>query len=82
MKCRGVTDFDHDMEDAIRQKFDLTVLRAFKIESYYSTILNSIRSMRKIRKAVNQNNVTIPMVETVEYDLVNDIVALAAEDNN
>ena len=82
LKCRGVIDFDNDMEDSIRQKFDLTILRAFKIESYYSMILNSIRSMRKIRKAVNQNNVAIPMMETVEYDLVNEIVTLAAENNN
>lgn len=82
LKERGIVDFDQDIDDPIRQKFDLTVLRAFKIEGYYSTILNSMRSMRKIRKAVNQNNVAIPIMETVEYDLVNDRVTLAAENNN
>ena len=82
LKERGIVDFDQDMDDPIRQKFDLTVLRAFKIEEYYLTILNSIKSMRKIRKAVNQNNVAIPMMETVEYDLFNETVTLAAENNN
>jgi len=82
LKERGIVDFDQDMDDPMRQKFDLTILRAFKIESYYSTILNSIRSMRRIRKAVNQNNVAIPMTETVEFDLDNDVVTRAAENNN
>ena len=82
LKERGIVDFDQDMDDPIRQKFDLTILRAFKIESYYSTILNSVRSMRKIRKAVNQINVATPMMETVKYDLVNDVVTRAAENNN
>ncbi len=82
LKERGIVDFDQDMDDPIRQKFDLTVLRAFKKEEYYFTILNSIKSMRKIRKAVNKNNIAIPMMETAEYDLVNEKVTLAAENNN
>lgn len=82
LKERGIVDFDQDMDDPIRKKFDLTVLRSFKIEEYYLTILNSIKSMRKIRKAVNQNNVAIPMMETAEYDLVNETFTLAAENNN
>ena len=40
-----------------------------------------MKSMRKIRKAVNQNNVEIPIMEKVEYDLDNEIATLVAESN-
>ena len=82
LKNRGIVDFELDMEDTIRQKFDLTVLRAFGIEDYYSTILNSIRSMRKTRKAVNQKTIAAPLIQTVGFDLDNSIVTMAAEDSN
>ena len=82
LKSRGIVDFEQDMDDPIRQKFDLTVLRAFGIEEYYSTILNSIRSMRKTRKAVKQKTIAAPLNQTVGFDLDNSIVTIAAEDIN
>lgn len=83
LKNRGILDFDQDMEDSIRKEFDLTVLRAFKIEGCYSTILNSIRSMRKIRKAVKKKNATNSiLMDTVEYIEPYEVVTIAADDDD
>ena len=82
LKDRGIVDFDQDMDDPIRQSFDLAVLRAFKIEEYYSIILDSIKSMRKIRKAVGQKTVITPLTETIDFEFVNNAAAIAAEGDN
>ena len=82
LKDRGIVDFDQDMDDPIRQSFDLAVLRAFKIEEYYSIILDSIKSMRKIRKTVGKKTVITPLTETIEFEFVNNAAAIAAEGDN
>lgn len=87
LKDRGVVDFEQDMADPIRQEFDKAVLQAFNIEQYYAEIVNSIRSMRRIRNAVNQKKVTLPpTMNTIQYKAIpvetreNDYLAAEGDD--
>lgn len=55
LTARGIVDINQDLNDPIRQEFDRTVLNAFGIESYYGRIVDSLKAMRRIRKAAKQH---------------------------
>lgn len=55
LMARGIVDVEQDLQDPIRQDFDMTVLKAYGIEKYYDIIVNNLKSMRHIRKTVKQN---------------------------
>jgi hypothetical protein len=59
LMSRGVVDINQDMEDPIRRNFDMAVLNAFGIGRYYEKIVESLKAMRKIRKAVKHNVVSL-----------------------
>ena len=59
LTLRGIVDINQDMEDPIRREFDMTVLNAYNVGRYYENIISSLKAMRKIRKAVRQNNVEL-----------------------
>ena len=59
---RGVIDINQDLDDSIRREFDRSVLNAFGISEYYNNIINSLKAMREIRKAVNQESVQIRQI--------------------
>lgn len=70
LKDRGIVDFDQDMDDPIRQEFDKSILQAFDLEQYYARIVDSIRSMRRIRNAVKQKEVALPIRKgTIRYNV-------------
>lgn len=52
---RGIVDINQDLNDATRQEFDRTVLKAFGIEKHLDNITNSLKAIRCIRKAVKQH---------------------------
>lgn len=43
---------EEELQDPVRLEFDMTVLRAFGIDSYYENIVNSLKSLRQVRKSV------------------------------
>lgn len=49
---RGIVDIDQDLADPKRKEFDKAVLNAFGIGKYHERIIDSLISMRRIRKAV------------------------------
>ena len=54
---RGIVDINQDINDPIRQEFDMAVLNAFGIGRYFNNIVSSLKAMRKVRKAVKQHTV-------------------------
>lgn len=55
LAARGIVDINQDLNDPTRQEFDRAVLNAFGIESYYGRIVDSLKTMRRIRKAAKQH---------------------------
>ena len=54
LKKRGIVDMDSDLSDPIRTDFDFTILEAYNISQYHTTIIDSLKRMRKIRKAAKE----------------------------
>lgn len=54
LKKRGIVDMDSDLSDPIRTDFDFAILEAYNISQYHSTIIDSLKRMRKIRKAAKE----------------------------
>lgn len=80
---RGVTDVDQDLEDAVRYEFDRSVLNAFGISEYYDNIVNSLKAMRKIRKAVKQESIQLRQLNNTErYDSFNEQLMLMAAESD
>ena len=63
LKKRGIVDMDSDLYDPIRTDFDIVVLEAYNISQYHSTIIDSLKRMRKIRKAAKERT-GIPGLDT------------------
>ena len=59
LMSRGIVDINQDMEDPVRREFDMVVLNAFGIGSYFDNIVSSLKAMRKVRKAVKQHVVEL-----------------------
>ena len=78
---RGVTDVDQDLEDSVRYEFDRSVLNAFGINEYYDNIVNSLKAMRKIRKAVKQESIQLRQLNNTEryYGFDEQLILMAAE---
>lgn len=57
LMSRGIVDINQDINDPIRQEFDMAVLNAFGIGRYFNNIVSSLKAMRKVRKAVKQHTV-------------------------
>ncbi len=51
---RGILDIQQELSDPIRREFDMIVMNAYGIGNYYDVIVNSLRSLRRIRKAVKK----------------------------
>lgn len=54
---RGIVNINQDLSDPIRREFDMTILNAFGIGNYFDRIVDSLKAMRKVRKAVKQHTV-------------------------
>jgi type I restriction-modification system DNA methylase subunit len=66
---RGIVDIEQDIADPIRREFDMAVLNAYGIENYYETIIESFKSMRRMRKTVKQSPaIQIHLPETDRYE--------------
>jgi len=78
---RGVTDVDQDLEDSVRYEFDKSVLNAFGISDYYDNIVNSLKAMRKIRKAVKQESILLrqPNDTGIHGSIDEQLILMAAE---
>lgn len=62
--ARGIKDINQDLTDPIRQEFDRAVLNAYGIGGYLNNIVDSLKSMREIRKAAKEISGTlIPFAE-------------------
>ena len=80
---RGVTDVNQDLDDPVRREFDKSVLSAYGINDYYDNIVNSLKAMRKIRKAVKQESAQIRqiMVDSGRYDSFDEQLMLRAAES-
>lgn len=54
LSTRGIIDINQEFNDPIRREFDTAVLDAYGIGDYYDRIVDSLKDMRKVRKAVKQ----------------------------
>ena len=78
---RGITDVDQDLEDSVRYEFDMAVLNAFGISEYYDNIVNSLKTIRKIRKAVKQESIQLRQLNnTRRHDSFDEQLILMAAD--
>lgn len=59
LSARGIIDINQEFNDPVRREFDTAVLSAFGIGSYYDRIVDSLKTMRKVRKAVKQKTVKL-----------------------
>ena len=82
--ARGVVDFNQDFNDSIRREFDMAVLEAYGIGDYLDIIIDSIKSMRCVRKAVKQVPIRLETLSVSGgYDnFSSEFPSLAAENNN
>ena len=78
---RGILDINQDIDDPIRQEFERVVLDAFGISEYYDNIVNSLKAMRKIRKAVKQESGQIRKIidSEISYGFDEQQMLMAAE---
>ena len=81
---RGIVDINQEFNDPIRRSFDMEVLNAFGLGAYYDTIVSSLISMRRIRKAVKVKEVKLLHEKTyVKRSEVEELpMGLTAEDYN
>ena len=70
LKERGIIDINQELVDPIRQNFDRTVMNAFGIDEYHEKIVSSLKEMRRIRKAVRQNNMDYTFLNNNDVDKV------------
>lgn len=65
---KPIMSIDEELKDEDWIRYNYTVLQAFEIEAYYDKIVNSITSLRKVRKAVCENHPTnIIHISTKNY---------------
>lgn len=65
---KPIMSIDEELKDEDWIRYNYTVLQAFEIEAYYDKIVNSITSLRKVRKAVRENHPTnIIHISTKNY---------------
>jgi hypothetical protein len=71
------------LSDHIRKEFDRTVLNAFGIGNYHDRIINSLKVMRRIRKAVKQHAAELrPLRGKEGYEpMIEQMLEHAAEDD-
>ena len=83
LSVRGIVDINQDLSDPIRQEFDRTVLNAFGIGNYHDRIIDSLKAMRRIRKAVKQHAAQLmPLRGSDRYDpLTEQILEHAADEH-
>lgn len=83
LSARGIVDINQDLSDPIRQEFDRTVLNAFGIGNYHDRIIDSLKAMRRIRKAVKQHAAQLmPLRGSDRYDpLTEQILEHAADEH-
>lgn len=69
LSARGIVDINQDLSDPIRQEFDRAVLNAFEIGNYHDCIIDSLKAIRRIRKAVKQHTAELrPLRGSERYD--------------
>ena len=80
---RGILDVQQELSDPIRREFDMAVLNAYGIGNYYDIIVNSLKSMRRIRKAAKQKTVYLSLQSESEQHITpgDEYISLAAERN-
>jgi hypothetical protein len=78
---RGILDINQDLNDPIRQEFERVVLDAFGIGEYYDNVVESLKAMRRIRKAVTQRPIDLrALTEAERYNSLDDYqISIAAE---
>lgn len=78
---RGILDINQDLNDPIRQEFERVVLDAFGIGEYYDNVVESLKAMRRIRKAVTQRPIVLrALTEAERYNSLDDYqISIAAE---
>ena len=59
LSARGIIDINQEFNDPIRREFDTAVFNAYGIGEYYDRIVDSLKAMRKVRKAVKQKTVNL-----------------------
>lgn len=52
---KSIMTIDEELKDEDWIRYNHTILEAFTIDMYYDKIVNSLRSLRKVRKAVREN---------------------------
>ena len=79
---RGILNIHQDIDDPIRQEFERVVLEAFGIEDYLDNIISSLKSMRRIRKAVKKATIQLQPINntSVVFDTNNEAQRLKAAD--
>ena len=82
LMSRGIVDVNQDMEDPIRREFDMAVMDAFGIGDYLDNIINSLKAMRKIRKAVKNQIINLKEQDNNVKDDIHDkmFMFMAAEE--
>ena len=55
---KPIMSIDEELKDDDWIRYNYTVLQAFEMEAYYDKIVNSITSLRNVRKAVRENHPT------------------------
>ena len=82
LSARGIIDINQEFNDPIRREFDTAVLDAFGIGDYYDRIVDSLKALRRIRKAVKQKANNLRPLRKSEEDKLQIELALerAAEE--
>lgn len=82
LMSRGIVDINQDLEDPVRHEFDMAVMDAFGIGGYLDKIVSSLKAMRKVRKAVKHNIISLRERDNgVKHDFHNGIsIGMAAEE--
>lgn len=63
---RGVVDVEQDLRDPLRHTFDTTVLNAYGIGKYYYDIVESLKSMRRMRKTARLETINLRLLRESE----------------
>ena len=80
---RGVVDVEQDLRDPLRHTFDTTVLNAYGIGKYYYDIVESLKSMRRMRKTARLETINLRQLRESEQHRSMDVsfIPVAAEGN-
>lgn len=68
LSARGIIDINQEFRDPFRREFDIAVLNAYGIGNYYDRIVDSLKAMRRIRKAVKQKSTNLRSLRGSEDD--------------